>query len=84
MNPKALSVNFIGDLDGNECTIEGDGLLGRCLQHEIDHLNGRTLFESCSPIDRIRALQEYEAALASGARPGETSLEDRSPRLRIR
>lgn len=72
------------DLDGNECTIEGDGLLGRCLQHEIDHLNGRTLFESCSPIDRIRALQEYEAALAAGARPGDTNVEDRNPRLRIR
>lgn len=66
------------DLDGNECTIEGDGLLGRCLQHEIDHLNGRTLFESCSPIDRLRALQEYEAALAAGAKPGQTEIEGRS------
>ena len=34
------------DLDGEEWVIEGDGLLGRCLQHEIDHLDGKTLFES--------------------------------------
>ena len=72
------------DLDGQECTIEGDGLLGRCLQHEIDHLNGRTLFESCSPIDRIRALQDYDAALAAGARPGETATEEPLRRPRIR
>lgn len=62
------------DLEGNRCTIEGDGLLGRCLQHEIDHLNGKTLFESCDPIARIKALRDYEAALASGAKPGEVSV----------
>ena len=64
------------DLDGNECVIEGDGLLGRCLQHEIDHLNGRTLFESASPLERIKALREYEAARAAGARPGDVSIDD--------
>lgn len=59
------------DLDGNECTIEGKDLLGRCLQHEIDHLNGKTLFESCNALDRIRAIHEYKQALARGAKPGE-------------
>lgn len=28
------------DRKGEWFEIEGDGLLGRCLQHEIDHLNG--------------------------------------------
>lgn len=28
------------DLDGNAVTIEGEGLLARCLQHETDHLDG--------------------------------------------
>ena len=65
------------DLDGNPCVLEGDGLLGRCMQHECDHLDGRTLFESCSPLDRIKALQEYEQARALGARPGEMSVEPR-------
>lgn len=60
------------DLDGNECFVESDGLLGRCLQHEIDHLDGKTLLESCSPMDRVKALQDYHAALARGAKPGDT------------
>lgn len=63
------------DLDGERWEIEGDGLLGRCLQHEIDHLNGRTLFESCDPATRIEALRTYEQARAAGARPGDTSVE---------
>ncbi|ANE47479.1 peptide deformylase [Paenibacillus swuensis] len=28
------------DREGNEITIEATGLLSRCFQHEIDHLNG--------------------------------------------
>lgn len=61
------------DLQGNECVIESGDLLGRCLQHEIDHLDGRTLFESCSAIDRLKALHDYHEALARGAKPGQTS-----------
>lgn len=59
------------DLEGNECEIEGDGLLGRCLQHEIDHLDGKTMFESCSPINKVKALRDYQDALARGAKPGQ-------------
>lgn len=59
------------DLEGNKCEVESDGLLGRCLQHEIDHLDGKTLFESCSPLDKIKALHDYHVALANGAKPGE-------------
>ena len=63
------------DLDGEEWTIEGDGLLGRCLQHELDHLDGKTMFEVCDPMTRIEALRAYEVALANGAKPGETGPE---------
>ena len=62
------------DLEGEECEIEGDGLLGRCLQHELDHLDGITMFERCDPIARIQALRDYEAACAAGAKPGETDI----------
>lgn len=65
------------DLDGEEWEIEGDGLLGRCLQHEINHLDGKTLFESCDPVARIQALHDYELARTAGAKPGETTLEAR-------
>lgn len=63
------------DLDGEEWEIEGDGLLGRCLQHEIDHLDGRTLFESCVPELKLRALQVYDQAKAAGSKPGESAFE---------
>jgi peptide deformylase len=38
--------------DGEEQVIEGTGLLARCFQHEMDHLEG-TLF-----VDRLRGLQK--------------------------
>ena len=63
------------DLDGELWELEGDGLLGRCLQHEIDHLDGITMFERCSPEARLKALADYEVALKSGAKPGETSVD---------
>ncbi len=59
------------DLDGEEWEIESDGLLGRCLQHEIDHLEGITLLESIDPSLKIRAIATYEKALAAGAHPGD-------------
>ena len=63
------------DLDGQLWEIEGDGLLGRCLQHETDHLDGVTMFERAEPMARLKALEDYERALAAGARPGEISVE---------
>lgn len=72
--PPFAKVRFL-DLDGEEWTVEGDGLLGRCLQHELDHLDGKTMFEVCDPMTRIEALRAYEVALANGAKPGETGPE---------
>ncbi len=43
------------DLDGHEVTIEGQELLARVLQHEVDHLEG-VLF-----IDRLEAEHRTEA-----------------------
>ena len=37
--PESVRVRF-RDEDFNEKVIEADGLLARCLQHEIDHLDG--------------------------------------------
>ena len=55
----------------NEVVHEGDGLFGRCMQHELDHLDGITLFEKVPPVQRMRVLEAYERALANGARPGD-------------
>ena len=38
---RAEEVTVTGlDRDGNQRTITGTGLLARCIQHEVDHLNG--------------------------------------------
>ena len=35
------------------------------------------MFERCDPLARIQALRDYDQAVASGAKPGETSLDPR-------
>ena len=42
------------DLEGREKTIEADGLLAVCLQHEIDHLNGKVFVEHLSQLKQMR------------------------------
>ncbi len=39
-----IKVSFL-DLDGNRREIESDELLAVCLQHEIDHLNGKLIID---------------------------------------
>ena len=43
------------DLDGNEITIEAQGLKARVLQHEIDHLEGVLIIDKLPWLDRIMA-----------------------------
>jgi peptide deformylase len=42
--PARVRVSYT-DRDGKRCRIEADGLLARCLQHEIDHLDGKLFIE---------------------------------------
>jgi len=45
------------DLEGNKKTVSADGLLAVCLQHEMDHLEGRVFVEHLSLLkqNRIKA-----------------------------
>ncbi len=55
------------DLEGNQVEYAGDGLLGRVLQHEIDHLEGYLLIDRLDKAERKRALKELrEEALGLG------------------
>jgi len=40
------------DLDGNPVTIDAEDLLARVLQHEIDHLHGKTILDHASTLKR--------------------------------
>ena len=42
------------DLEGKEQTISADGLLAVCLQHEMDHLQGRVFVDHLSPLKQSR------------------------------
>ncbi len=46
------------DLDGNDVEYSGDGLLGRVLQHEVDHLEGTLLLDRLDKPERKKALKE--------------------------
>jgi len=47
------------DVDGKEFEIEADDLLGRCLQHEIDHLHGKLFLDYMSVLKRRSALNKW-------------------------
>lgn len=42
------------DLEGVERKIDADGLLAVCLQHEIDHLDGKVFVEHLSLLKQTR------------------------------
>ena len=58
------------DLDGNEVTHEGEELMGRVLQHEVDHLNGILLLEHLPrrvKKQALRDLREEALGMSSGS-----------------
>ncbi len=58
------------DLDGNHVQIEADGLNGRCLLHEYDHLDGVLFIDRLSPAKKQsikRKLRELEEEFEGAA-----------------
>lgn len=48
------------DIDGNEYIMEQEGYLARCIQHEIDHLDGITYFDHLGPVKRQMIEKKYK------------------------
>lgn len=48
------------DRDGKTITMEPDGLLAVCIQHEIDHLDGKLFVDYLSPLKRMRIRTKLE------------------------
>jgi peptide deformylase len=63
------------NIEGKPVLIEVDALLARCLQHEIDHLDGILFIDRVSPLKRkmllakYRKLREEAEKEAEGAEP---------------
>jgi peptide deformylase len=48
LRPSGAVVRAI-DREGNEFTVEGEGMMARCLSHECDHLAGRLFIDQVEP-----------------------------------
>ncbi len=48
------------DRDGEPFEIKPDGLLAVCIQHEMDHLNGKLFVDYISPVKRNRIRKKLE------------------------
>jgi peptide deformylase len=70
--PKQVRINAYS-LDGKEITTDVTGLLARCVQHELDHLDGVLFPDRMSPsakADIIEGLDEFEADFRSRRETG--------------
>jgi peptide deformylase len=57
--PERIRVTAL-DRDGESFTLEPEGLLAVCIQHELDHLNGKLFVDYVSPIKRSRIRKKLE------------------------
>lgn len=57
--PQRVSATAL-DRDGKQFTRELQGLLAVCLQHEIDHLDGKLFVDYLSPLKRQRIRKKLE------------------------
>ena len=49
--PKICEIEYI-DLDGNKKELKCDGLMSTCVQHEINHLDGKLIIDHLSKLKK--------------------------------
>ena len=57
--PKRVRVEAL-DKQGQAFTLEPEGVLAVCIQHELDHLNGKLFVDYISPMKRNRIRKKLE------------------------
>lgn len=57
--PCRVHIEFL-NLDNQIVEIDADGLLAVCIQHEMDHLEGKLFVDYLSPLKRQRAREKVE------------------------
>jgi peptide deformylase len=78
VRPKQVTVNAY-TIDGREITAEVSGLMARCIQHELDHLDGVLFTDRLTPsgrIDLADELDELATVYASKRQTGEIPSDD--------
>jgi len=66
--PCEVSIAAI-DREGNPFEMDADGLLAVCIQHEIDHLDGKLFVDYLSVLKRNRIRKRMEKWIRDGADP---------------
>ncbi|CAM4463596.1 MAG: Peptide deformylase [Legionella sp.] len=56
------------DRHGQSFEIQADGLLAECLQHEIDHMNGKLFIDLLSPLKKAMARKKLDKFKRHNAR----------------
>jgi peptide deformylase len=54
------------DVNGKPLRVEGSGLMARCLQHEVDHLDGKVFLDRLTGEARKQALRTLRDRSAGG------------------
>jgi peptide deformylase len=62
--PAQIRAEYL-DIDGKKVTIEAEGLLATCLQHEMDHLEGVLFVDHISRLKRAMAMKKLAKRLKS-------------------
>ena len=66
--PAGVRIRYL-DRDGKENEIEADGLLSTCIQHELDHLDGKLFIDYLSRLKRDMVIRKFTKAAKSGVKP---------------
>lgn len=53
-------------LDGKPVECECGGLLGRCIQHELDHLDGKLFVDRVEPVELGKVERELRQRSVTG------------------
>ncbi len=57
------------DRDGKRQEREADGLLATCVQHEVDHLDGKLFIDHISKLKRDMVVKKFTKAAKAGTKP---------------
>jgi peptide deformylase len=66
--PAEVRVRYV-DRDGKTQEVEAAGILSVCLQHEIDHLNGKLFIDYLSKLKRDMVIKKFTKQARLGTKP---------------
>ncbi len=66
--PASVRVAYL-DRNGKPHEIEAEGVLAVCLQHEIDHLDGRLFIDHLSKLKRDMVIKKFAKQARTGGKP---------------